>query len=69
MEFAEFIVLFAKLKEKELEQRTWELWLAMYPNMTEKTYISFEEMLNTAKQTEVKQEVPVNGCFIDQVFF
>lgn len=69
MEIDDFIEQFLKLKEKELEQKVWELWLVSYPHMTQDNYVSYEEMLNTAKQREVKDEIPVNGCYVDQVFF
>ncbi len=69
MEATDFTAQFEKLKEKELEKRIWELWLAIYPTMTKDTFISYEEMLNQAKQ----QKEPINdtatqGCYIDQLF-
>ena len=69
MDVFDFWEQFAKLKEKELEQKVWEIWIAKYPHMTEDNYVSYEEMLNTAKQQEIKQDIPVNGCYVDQVFF
>lgn len=69
MEIPDFANQFLKLKEKELEQKVWELWLVKYPHMTEDTFVSYEEMLNTAKQQETKQEMQVNGCYVDQLFF
>jgi hypothetical protein len=61
--------LFSKAQEKEIEQRAWELWLAMYPTMTKETFISYDEMLNMVKHKETKHEMPVSGCYVDQVFF
>lgn len=69
MEISEFVNQFLKLKEKELEQKVWEIWVSGYPHMTSENYISYEEMLNTAKQQEIKQEIPVNGIYVDQCFF
>ena len=69
MEISDFISQFLKLKEKEIEQKVWEFWLVKYPHMTEDTYVSYEEMLNMVKQKEVKQDVEINGVYIDQVFF
>ena len=69
MEISDFISQFLKLKEKEIEQKVWEFWLVKYPHMTEDTYVSFEEMFNMVKQKEVKQDVEINGVYIDQVFF
>lgn len=74
MEIPDFINQFSKLKEKELEQKVWELWLVKWPYMTEEDYVSYERMLDIAKhgeakQQEAKQEIPVNGIYIDQVFF
>lgn len=73
MEIEDFVSQFVKLKEKDLENKVWELWLAKFPLMTKDNYISYEEMLNTAKQQEIKHidnvEMPANGCYVDQVFF
>lgn len=69
MDIHEFVAQILKLKEKELEYRVWEIWLCKYPYMAKDNYVSYEEMLNTAKQKEVKQDIPINGCYIDQVFF
>jgi len=69
MEIPDFIKQFAKLKEKELEQRIWEMWIVKFPWMTSENFVSYEEMLNTAKQQEIKHETPVNGVYIDQAFF
>ena len=69
MEISDFISQFLKLKEKEIEQKVWEFWLVKYPHMTEDTYVSYEEMLNMVKQKEVKQDVEINGVYIDQVWF
>lgn len=69
MEISDFFEQFLRLKEKELEQKVWEVWLAKYPHMTQDSYISYDEMLATAKQQEVKQDIPINGVYCDQVFF
>jgi hypothetical protein len=67
----DFIVQFLKIKERELEEKTWELWLALRPHMDKSNFISYEELLATAKQQEVKPELsdkPVSGVYIDQAF-
>lgn len=69
MEIPDFANQFLKLKEKELEQKVWELWLVKYPHMTEDTFVSYEEMLATAKQQETKQEIVTNGVYVDQALF
>lgn len=69
MEIEDFVSQFVKLKEKELENKVWEIWLAKFPHMTKDNYVSYEEMLNTSKQKETKHDVPINGCYVDQVYF
>jgi hypothetical protein len=39
--------------------------------MSEDNYVSYEEMLNIAKQKEINPELsdkPINGVYIDQCF-
>jgi ribosomal protein L20 len=69
MEICNFIPQVLKIKEKEIEKKVWEMWIAKLPWMDKNNYISYEEMLNTVKQQEIKEEMPVNGVYIDQVFF
>lgn len=69
MEIPDFINQFTKIKEKEIEQKTWEFWLTNYPYFNEKTFVSYEEMLNKMKQTENKENVNLNGLYVDQCFF
>ena len=69
MDIDDFSNQFLKLREKELEQKVWELWLAKIPNMTQESYMSYDEMLNIAKQRETKHDIPINGIYIDQAFF
>lgn len=69
MKIPDFINQYNKLQEKELERRVWEMWLAKYPHMTEDTFISYNEMLNTAKRQELTQDKEVvDGVYADQVF-
>jgi hypothetical protein len=68
MEMPDFISQFSKLREKELEQRVWELWLVKYPHMTEDTFVSYEDFLAMAKQEIQEQEEQVQGgLYADQV--
>lgn len=36
-----------KAEEKRGEQKLWELWLTIYPNMTEETYVSFADFYDS----------------------
>jgi wyosine [tRNA(Phe)-imidazoG37] synthetase (radical SAM superfamily) len=70
MEIDDFMEQILMLKDKELEQKVWEIWLVCYPSMTENTFESYEEMLNRTKQCEVtKNQEAQHGLYIDQVFF
>jgi len=73
MEIFDFALQISKIKEKEFEKRVWEIWLAAFPNMDKNNFVSYEEMLNSARQQEVKEvndeKIPVNGCYVDQIFF
>ena len=69
MEIPDFVDQLLRLKERDIELRTWELWLALRPRMTEDNFVSYEEMLATTKQQEVKQDVVTNGVYVDQAFF
>ena len=67
MEIVDFVNLIYKLKEKEMEQKLWEFWLVKWPHMTKDNFISFDEMLEQAKnaQTEIKKEpeyLAANQC-------
>lgn len=42
-----------KAIEEEKDAHLWEVWLTLYPNMTEDNFISFEEF--KGKQTRKKQ--------------
>ena len=42
-----------KAIEEEKDSRLWEVWLTLYPNMTEDNFISFEEF--KGKQAKKKQ--------------
>jgi len=69
MEISDFISQFLRLREKELEQQVWEVWLAKLPNMTERNYISYDDILNIAKRKETIKDIPQNGVYVDQCFF
>ena len=58
MEIIDFINLIYKLKEKEMEQKLWEFWLVKWPHMTRDNFISFDEMLEQAKnqQEDINKE-------------
>jgi len=72
MEISDFIGLFSRMKERQIEEKVWEMWLVKLPWMDENSFISYEEMLNTARQIEIKPELsekPINGVYVDQCFF
>lgn len=73
MDLLDFMQQLIKLKDRELEQKVWEIWLVEYPQMTADTFISYEDKL-----AEVKRKAPipsgqseddVPGVYVDQVFF
>lgn len=68
MEIQDFIGLYNKTLEIEVEQKVWEMWLAKYPHMTEETFISYSDMLKASKQSELNSESDdmVDGVYIDQ---
>jgi len=71
MPIDDFVLQYNKLQNRDVEQKTWEIWLVLRPYMDKNNFISYEEMLTTAKQQEIKPELlnqPVNGVYIDQAF-
>jgi len=69
MEISDFINQFLKIKEKDIEQKVWELWLVKLPQMTSDNYMSFDEMLDIVKNSDAKKIPQKNEVFIDQCFF
>lgn len=69
MEISDFISQFIKLKEKETEQKVWEIWLAKLPNMTEENFVSYDEMLNLVKGHENNDIQSYDEIYVDQCFF
>jgi hypothetical protein len=65
MDIPDFMAQFLKLREKELEQKVWEMWLTTYPYMTKDSFVSYEEMLQQVKHPEEKEVL--NGVYVDQV--
>ncbi|MDD5502477.1 MAG: hypothetical protein PHH26_03315 [Candidatus Thermoplasmatota archaeon] len=65
MEIPDFMAQFLKLREKELEQKVWEIWLTSYPYMSKDNFVSYEEMLQQVKYPEEKEVL--NGVYVDQV--
>ena len=43
MEWKDGLELINKALEKEEEQKDWEVWISIYPDMTEKNFISFRD--------------------------
>ena len=58
--------LYTLLKEKELEQKAWEMYLVGLPYMDKDTFITFEAFLENLKgeQQPAKQEP---GYYVNQV--
>lgn len=75
MEFYDFMDLFLKSKERELERKVWEFWLVRYPTFTEEDFITYEEMLDEVKGVELQTNddnetiIVGGGYYVDQVFF
>jgi len=42
-------VIFRELEKKE-ERKSWEMWLTLYPNMTDKNFISFSQFYKKQKE-------------------
>lgn len=57
MEPGDFIDLLNKGLEKREEEKEWAMWLALYPYMNEKTYISFEDHLKRQRQPKAPTRV------------
>lgn len=41
-----------KALEKEQEKRAWDIWLTRYPNMTDKTFVPFDEFFKPSEKNE-----------------
>ena len=69
MDIADFLTQLNKIREKELEQRVWELWLVRYQGalLTGNEVESYEEMLSLAKNQ--KTEEVQGGLYADQAGF
>lgn len=48
MELDEFLPLLETAEEKEQEERLWQMWVSVYPNMDRKSYIPFEKFRDEA---------------------
>lgn len=71
MDIADFLTQLNKIREKELEQRVWELWLVKYPHMDKENFVSYEDMLAQAKQANMQEqkEQVQGGLYADQAGF
>lgn len=73
MDIDDFMIQFTKLKDRELEQRVWEIWLAKFPHMSKDNYMSYEELLNIVRQQETQTidevDYTANGYYVDQIGF
>lgn len=49
------IKLINKALEKQTEQRDWDMWISIYPNMDKKSFIPFEKFRGK-KQNLIKKE-------------
>lgn len=48
--------LLIKAYEKQKENSAWELYVSLYPNMSEDTFISFEKFYNPQKKVEIEEK-------------
>lgn len=53
MDIEEGIELINHIYEKKREDKAYQLYSSLYPNMTKETYITFEEFYKPQKQDEV----------------
>jgi hypothetical protein len=69
MDIYDFIDQFLKIREKEIENKVWELWLVKLPQMNSDNYMSYDEMLDMVKRSDTNKPMQKNEVFIDQCFF
>jgi hypothetical protein len=43
LEFKQGLALINKAHEKILDDKMWDKWVSIYPNMDDKTFVSFED--------------------------
>ena len=54
--FKEGSELYLKATEKYQDERLWDMWLSIYPNMDKESFVSFEQFkLNARKQKITKR--------------
>lgn len=63
MYFKDGIEMIRKGFEKRTKKEYWDMWLTAYPNMTEKTYISFDDFFSKSKtpNNQTTQQSSVNN--------
>ena len=53
----EGLKLIAKAREKEEEQRAWEMWLTQLPYMTKDNFVSFDDYYRRLRAPEINVKV------------
>lgn len=61
------ISLFDKAISKRRDEELWDVYLAKFPNMTEKNYISFNDYKKKMYGTEMEEELDIVET-VDQTF-
>lgn len=49
LDFDEGYEIITKAFDKREEEKVWQMWLVLFPNMTEKTFISFNDYYDKLK--------------------
>jgi hypothetical protein len=60
------IKLINKAIEKRSEQREWDMWISVYPDMDKKTFISFEKFKNKIYAPKQTQNVLTKNEIIEK---
>ena len=50
----DFLKVWERLREKQREQKHWQMWLARYPYMDKDTFVSFEDFYKPQNKVSVK---------------
>jgi len=53
LEMVEFLKLIRKALEKREEERLWDMWVSVYPNMDKKNFITFSEFYEKQRTQKI----------------
>jgi hypothetical protein len=57
LEYGEFKRLITKMHLKKEEEKAWQLWVSLYPDMHNESFIPFSEYLERTKRPLTKDEI------------